>query len=101
MPGNRRGGSIDAPHVDERPKVGTTVVVLPDTDLDAVLTGARRTIELFVTAEHGSVEERVELVAGLELMADAIQMLARRVAELERRDARASVDVEQLRRSPS
>ena len=77
------------------------MVVLPDTDLDAVLTGARRTIELFVTAEHGSVEERVELVAGLELMADAIQMLARRVAELERRDARGSVDVKQLRRSPS
>jgi hypothetical protein len=58
--------------------------MLPDTDLEAVLTGARRTIEPFVTAEHGTVEERVELVAGLEMMADAIQMLAGRVAELER-----------------
>ena len=42
-------------------------------------------IEPFVASEQGSMDERVELVAGLELMADAIQMLARRVAELERR----------------
>ena len=75
------GGSVD-----DRPQVGTTGVVLPDTDVDAMLSGARRMIEPFVASENGSLAERVDLVAGIELMADAIQVLARRVAELERRE---------------
>jgi hypothetical protein len=64
--------------------VGTTVVVLPDTDLEATLTAARRMIGRFVAEEPRSVQERTELVAGLEMIADAVQMLAGRVSELER-----------------
>ena len=58
----------------------------PDNDLEAALRAARRTMESFVSSGPGTVEQRVELVAGLELMADAIQMLARRVTQMEHRE---------------